>query len=654
VDPPDASVTKEGGAKEAEETRRARVVAAVRAGALAAGGSLAALAGAIWLGAYYLSFVFERDHAIDLDLGPSPRHLGRWMAGMFAWRAHRLPLVVWVGGTLVAALVAVLVGYPGAARGACRWLQRALGVGVFGPLFAAPVVLVAAATLTAAPLETDTDAWILLVAGLLLAVLFWLLRPAARLVVDERPEVQGGLLPQAEDSTGFGETPALAVTGPPITAAESERAALAVEVRVLWGGDLLHVDYLDPPRDFHVGGEADLIDIAGTGRRLLVRVQSGAVSVVAPRAGADVEVVTASTRHPIERAEEVRGAPFEGGATDRHIPLPRGTKVTLALRGATGGTAYRAAGGEASTAGGAPLVIEVALVPAGRVVGRGVSLRGHGRAAAIMAMVATLAGGGLALPAWDEATTYRDPEENETEVVLAVQEAMATVRQYHPEIEPEPEPTDPDADVPLLNRRPHRTRWDVAGPVDNPPPASEMEHCEPGMQWRPGGCWGHYDHYFGVINRFGLGVSGVPLFTDLAWRDPRDAWEPFPAYPRRDVESFGRSGPAPRAKVHVGTVAVTGKLPLAVAARVLRSNTGRARACYEEGLRRNPNLQGQVPVTLVVGVDGGVELRPQQSTLPDDDVVSCIRRGYLGAPFPAPEATERGIVVVTGTLFLSP
>ena len=59
-------------------------------------------------------------------------------------------------------------------------------------------------------------------------------------------------------------------------------------------------------------------------------------------------------------------------------------------------------------------------------------------------------------------------------------------------------------------------------------------------------------------------------------------------------------------KVRMGATSVNGRLPAAVIQRIVRQNFGRFRMCYEQGLARNPNLEGRVGVRFVIGRDGSV------------------------------------------------
>jgi hypothetical protein len=104
--------------------------------------------------------------------------------------------------------------------------------------------------------------------------------------------------------------------------------------------------------------------------------------------------------------------------------------------------------------------------------------------------------------------------------------------------------------------------------------------------------------------------------------------------------------------VRVGVANVSGRLPPEVIQRVVRQNFGRFKACYENGLRNNPSLQGRVAVRFVIGHDGEVSnVGNGGSDLPDGGVVSCVQRAFYGLSFPQP---ENGIVTVSYPIVFSP
>jgi hypothetical protein len=110
----------------------------------------------------------------------------------------------------------------------------------------------------------------------------------------------------------------------------------------------------------------------------------------------------------------------------------------------------------------------------------------------------------------------------------------------------------------------------------------------------------------------------------------------------------------------------SGRLPPEVIQKIVRENYGVFRACYEQGLLRDRDLQGAVVARFVIGRDGqvrnvaamprekrGASPRPDGlgTTMPDRKVVDCIINGYKSLEFPQPEG---GIVTVVYPIRFSP
>jgi hypothetical protein len=115
----------------------------------------------------------------------------------------------------------------------------------------------------------------------------------------------------------------------------------------------------------------------------------------------------------------------------------------------------------------------------------------------------------------------------------------------------------------------------------------------------------------------------------------------------------GRSDTASRvARVRMGSVSVSGRLPPEVIQRIVRQNFGRFRLCYEKGLEADPKLAGRVAVRFVIGRDGAVSnVADAGSDMNSPSVVSCVTRAFQGLSFPEPEG---GIVSVTYPIIFSP
>jgi hypothetical protein len=104
-------------------------------------------------------------------------------------------------------------------------------------------------------------------------------------------------------------------------------------------------------------------------------------------------------------------------------------------------------------------------------------------------------------------------------------------------------------------------------------------------------------------------------------------------------------------KVRMAGTYISGRLPRQVIHRVVRNNDGRFRACYHQGLLRNPALAGTVRARFVIGRDGRVANSIDGgSTLPDPAVTSCIVEAFKAVVFPAPDSP----VTVVYPFVLSP
>ncbi|EYF02770.1 AgmX/PglI C-terminal domain-containing protein [Chondromyces apiculatus] len=151
---------------------------------------------------------------------------------------------------------------------------------------------------------------------------------------------------------------------------------------------------------------------------------------------------------------------------------------------------------------------------------------------------------------------------------------------------------------------------------------------------------GTVGHTSGLPGEY-TGGGGVPLQGGggrgwwSSWHGPR---------------GYGRRARPPT--IRWGLTQVTGRLPPEAIRRIIRQNFGRFRACYEDGLRRNPALAGRVTARFVIGRDGSVgAAQSNGSDLPDEAVVSCVVRAFYGISFPQPEG---GIVTVVYPIVFSP
>jgi hypothetical protein len=114
--------------------------------------------------------------------------------------------------------------------------------------------------------------------------------------------------------------------------------------------------------------------------------------------------------------------------------------------------------------------------------------------------------------------------------------------------------------------------------------------------------------------------------------------------------SQGRLGSPPT--IRAGVPSASGRLPPEVIQRIARQSFGRFRLCYEQGLRSNPKLAGEVKTRFVIAQDGTVStVADAGSTMPDAAVTACVHRGFSALSFPAPDG---GVVVVVYPLRFLP
>lgn len=86
------------------------------------------------------------------------------------------------------------------------------------------------------------------------------------------------------------------------------------------------------------------------------------------------------------------------------------------------------------------------------------------------------------------------------------------------------------------------------------------------------------------------------------------------------------------------------RLEPVVIQQTVRASFARFRICYEDGLRRDPNLRGQVKVKFVIDRGGLVTAADDVgSTMPDASVIRCVLHGFRELGFPKPSG---GVVTV--------
>lgn len=489
----------------------------------------------------------------------------------------------------------------------------------------------------------------------------------------------------------------LVKSGPDVSADEVELVHVqSVEVMVLWGTNVLHVSHLTPPRNFYVGEEqgknfaCDFFIPAerlGTTRLPIVLGDRASVSLVIPPGAKGFVEIPGQGRMTMDEARQ-KASPSAEVSGGHQLALPGGAKARVELDN---------------------FVFQVAAVNAGKPLKHGVGagvdwnvflyfgLSFLAHAGVIAAMAFFVPPLGLTddedidkdqmylIQQYLNSAAEREQEEKETEVV----EENADNKEGGTGTRAKGE----EGSMGNPTSKATNKRYAVQGPKDNPDPhiarqAALREAQEfgiigllntgaagdpnaPTAPWgrdtslgtdelsARGNMWG--DEIGDAFGAGGLGLSGIGEggggrgegiglgnIGTLGHGAGIGTGQGFGSGHGRLGGSHKTSAP----KVRMGATSVSGRLPPEVIQRIVRQNFGRFRMCYEQGLGRNPNLEGRVAVRFVIGRDGAVSnVGNGGSDLPDSGVVSCVVSAFYGLSFPQPEG---GIVTVVYPIMFAP
>jgi hypothetical protein len=486
-------------------------------------------------------------------------------------------------------------------------------------------------------------------------------------------------------------------SGPDVPAEEVEQPHVpAVEVMVLWGTNVLHVSHLTPPRNFYVGEEqgknfaCDFFipsEKLGTTRLPIVVGDRASVGVVIPPGARGTIEMPGQPKMTLDeaRARAQPSAELSGG---HQLALPGGAKARIEL---------------------GDFVFQVAAVNAGKPLKHGIGATFDWAVAMYFGLSFLTVGGILAsLAFFMPPLGLTDDEELDKDALYLMQQYLKAAAEREQE-EKEAEVVQENADnkeggtgtrakgeegsMGNPTTKATNKRYAVQGPKDNQDmhlarQAALREATEFGMigllntgaagdpnaptaPWgrdtslgsdeisARGNMWG--DEIGDAFGAGGLGLSGIGEggggrgegiglgnIGTLGHGAGVGTGQGFGAGHGR----LGGSHQTKAPKVRMGATTVSGRLPPEVIQRIVRQNFGRFRMCYEQGLGRNPNLEGRVSARFVIGRDGAVSnVSNGGSDLPDSGVVSCVLSAFYGLSFPQPEG---GIVTVVYPIILQP
>lgn len=486
-------------------------------------------------------------------------------------------------------------------------------------------------------------------------------------------------------------------SGPDVSPDEVELPHVqAVEVMVLWGANVLHVSHLTPPRNFYVGEEQGKVSTCdffipseriGTTRLPVVVGDRMSVSVVIPPQATGFIEIPGQGRLSLD---EVR---------------PRAQPTAEV----TGGHQFALGGGARAHIELGDFVFQVAAVNAGKPIRKGVASGWDWTVASYFGLSLLVHAGFIgAMAFFVPPLGLTDDEDLDKDRLYLMQQYLDAAAEREQE-EKEAEVVEEQADnkeggtgtrakgeegsMGNPTTKATNKRYAVQGPKDNPDPhiarqAALREAMEFGLigllntgaagdpnaptaPWgrdtslgtdeisARGNMWG--DEIGDAFGAGGLGLSGIGEggggrgegiglgnIGTLGHGAGTGTGQGFGAGHGRLGGSHATRSP----KVRMGKTTVSGRLPPEVIQRIVRQNFGRFRMCYDQGLGRNPNLEGRVSARFVIGRDGSVSnVSNGGSDLPDSKVVSCVVSAFYGLSFPQPEG---GIVTVVYPIMFAP
>jgi hypothetical protein len=470
----------------------------------------------------------------------------------------------------------------------------------------------------------------------------------------------------------------IAASGPPVNPAEVETAAQALEVAVLWGDEVLHVEHLSPPRDVVLGeaGDSDYVlgaDALGTERLPVVVEREGTLFCVVPEGAEGSVTVGEATRTFAALEAEGKLRPFGELPGARLYPLPEGASARVTHRGFS----FRVRPTNAGRAPGPG-----APVPWRRYGWVGLSLAVH---AVFLVMFYFLPPSSRALcldqiGAADRMVEYIDPsrevvEEDLPEWTEASDEPSGGTGERHADEEGQ----SGDEDAAVTGRR-----YAVEGSPDDPNP--EMaQHAAEEMAANVGaigavrslvGSWDSPTSPYGAerahgndpmsaigalmgdqvgdsfgfrglgMNGTGRGGGGTGLGTYGLGRlgtlghgggdGPGQGYGPGGYGGGVNLREREHHDRVPRIRETGGSV--TGALSAEAIRRVVRRHLPEVRFCYEQGLQTNPSIEGRVTVGWIIGATGAVQSATVQgSDLGNSEVERCIAGAVRRWTFPQPD-----------------
>ena len=495
----------------------------------------------------------------------------------------------------------------------------------------------------------------------------------------------------AEDNIVYG----VVASGPPVCPEDVETGAEAVEIVIMWGEQVLHVEYMSPPRAFYVGeadakgkqGEVDFLvgsEALGADRMPIVVESGGSVSVVIAERTTCMVTVDGQDRSFDAFVADGLAQPCREVPGAQQVALPRGAVARVEHHG---------------------LTFLVRQVRAGKRVAAGAALEWRPLlyVGGAMVAVATFLLMFYFLPPYPASISFDLLREN-SRLVEYLDEATETRREDEVDWLQNQNAEDQEGGTGERHRNEEgqmgavaadrtRNRFGIEGPESNEDPHMAREEAREeartagiiGTLSQLTGSWNAPTSPFGRDTALGtdtesalgnlmgdaigesFGFGGLGLRS--TGRGGGGTGEgtvglgrygtlghgagggPESGYGRGAGSLGGRRSRVPTITVPHPPV-VRGSLSREAIRRVIRRHINEVRFCYEQGLRQRPDLEGRVTVAFIISPSGSVQSSAvASSTIGNVRVEGCATRAVQRWNFPAPDGG--GIVVVNYPFMLT-
>lgn len=99
-----------------------------------------------------------------------------------------------------------------------------------------------------------------------------------------------------------------------------------------------------------------------------------------------------------------------------------------------------------------------------------------------------------------------------------------------------------------------------------------------------------------------------------------------------------------RSALRMGATSVNGRLPPEVIQRIVRSNFGKLRLCYDTALASDGTVGGRTATSFVITSDGATTSVKTTGDIVDKTMLACLDKAFSGLTYPTPESGNVKVV----------